>query len=181
MSIFIATSHAPPVLEPAEASFRGVALAGRGRCLRVTGGQRPTATRPCGVKGFRVTLCIFGYFDKVAISMFCGYEAVFGAFAKYSNEGSDRDSECNPTQNPLTPHGLGPGPGGSLDGGAPVLFDGRPGLYVDAFRPSCPHAPGTWISHLATRRRTRHATRWNAAAAGSKEGGAWPPATTNIP
>ena len=38
--------------------------------------------------------------------MFCGYEAVFGAFAKYSNEGSDRDSECNPPQNPLTQHGL---------------------------------------------------------------------------
>ena len=38
--------------------------------------------------------------------MFCGYEAVFGAFAKYSNEGSDRDSECNLPQNPLTQHGL---------------------------------------------------------------------------
>ena len=41
--------------------------------------------------------------------MFCGYEAVFGAFAKYSNEGSDRDSECNLPQNPLTQHGLARG------------------------------------------------------------------------
>ena len=51
-------------------------------------------------------MCILGYFAKVGISMFCGYEAVFGAFAQYSNEGSDRDSECNPPQNPLTQHGL---------------------------------------------------------------------------
>ena len=38
--------------------------------------------------------------------MFCGYEAVFGTFAKYSNEGYDRDSECNLPQNPLTQQAL---------------------------------------------------------------------------
>ena len=61
---------------------------------------------------------------------------------------------------------------------------------VDAFRAwlaprgiqaVIPARAGLWIPNPATRRRTRRATRGNVAAAGSRGGDAWPPATTNTP